>query len=107
MHRKTHYWGSSIKNSDLTENSIFIFNELYTEFLNLELRIGQYTKKLLLISKQNESCKRLMSIPGIGEITSTALISSIGKVQIPVCDKLSTDGHKVLAAILKTDLRDR
>ncbi|KTC78735.1 IS110 family transposase [Legionella cincinnatiensis] len=69
---------SSIKNSDLTENSIFIFNELYTEFLNLELRMEQYTKKLLLISKQNESCKRLMSIPGIGEITSTALISSIG-----------------------------
>lgn len=69
---------SNIKNSDLTESSMFIFTELYTEFLNLELRIEQYTKKLLLISKQNIQCKKLMSIPGIGEITSTALISSIG-----------------------------
>ncbi|MBN9232106.1 MAG: hypothetical protein BGO90_08780 [Legionella sp. 40-6] len=29
---------SDFKNSDLTEHSMFIFNELYTEFLNLELR---------------------------------------------------------------------
>jgi len=69
---------SDFKNSDLTEHSMFIFNELYTEFLNLELRIEDYTKKLLLISKQNEQCKSLMSIPGIGEITATALVSSIG-----------------------------
>lgn len=69
---------ASIKNSDLTENSMFIFNELYTEFLNLELRIEQYTKKLLLISRENEQCKKLMSVPGIGEITATALVSSIG-----------------------------
>lgn len=65
------------KNSDLTAHSLFIFNELYTEFLNLELRIEDYTKKLVLISKQNEHCKSLMSIPGIGEITATALVSSM------------------------------
>lgn len=69
---------SGFKNSDLTEHSIFIFNELYTEFLNLELRIENYTKELLLISKQNEQCKSLMSIPGIGEITATAWVSAIG-----------------------------
>lgn len=50
---------------------------MYTEFLNLELRIEDYTKKLVLISKQNEQCKSLMSIPGIGEITATALVSSM------------------------------
>jgi transposase len=64
--------------SDLTDYGQGVFCDLYEEFLRLETRIDMYTKKLSLIAKQNDQCQRLMSIPGIKEITATALVSSIG-----------------------------
>lgn len=35
-------------------------------------------EKIKLYSRENESCKRIQEIPGIGPITSTALVASIG-----------------------------
>lgn len=64
--------------SDLTDDAQLIFNDLYEEFLKLEKRIEIYTKKVTLLAKQDNQCQFLMSIPGIKEITATALISSIG-----------------------------
>ena len=64
--------------SDLTDNAQIIFQDLYEEFSKLEKRIEMYTKKITFFAKQDAQCQVLMSIPGIKEITATALISSIG-----------------------------
>lgn len=54
-----------------------MFADLYKEYLNLEYRIIKYTKQVSLISQSNEQSKRLITIPGIGEMTATAMLSSI------------------------------
>jgi len=35
-----------------------------------------------VISEQNEDCKRLLTIPGIGLLTATALIAAIGDISV-------------------------
>ncbi|OJW52812.1 MAG: IS110 family transposase [Alphaproteobacteria bacterium 41-28] len=64
--------------SDLTNYAKIIFDDLYIEFIRLIDRVKEYTKRLTLIAKENDQCRRLMSIPGIKEITATALISAVG-----------------------------
>jgi len=65
-------------NNDLTDQARTIFADLYSEYLNLELRITKYTRQIASIAQEDEQSKNLMSIPGIGEITATAIISSVG-----------------------------
>jgi transposase len=54
------------------------FRALQDEFYDNDKRIIALEKRLKLIAKNNETHDKLMEIPGIGLITSTALIASIG-----------------------------
>ncbi len=51
---------------------------LYESLCFLDRQIVEQEQILKSISKENEVCKRLMTIPGIGFITATALISIAG-----------------------------
>ena len=51
--------------------------ELYDELVELEGRLKKLEKKIKLICKNNDQCQRLLSIPGIGELTATALVASV------------------------------
>nr|VFK48790.1 MAG: transposase [Candidatus Kentron sp. SD] len=53
-------------------------NELCDEVKHLQERIISLEKKLGAISKQNQDCQLLMTIPGIGLLTATALLAAIG-----------------------------
>jgi hypothetical protein len=37
---------------------------------------------LAVISEQNEDCQRLLTIPGVGLLTATALIAAIGDIKL-------------------------
>ena len=59
----------------------FVYQELmvlYEELLSLEGRIERYTRILAEYAKTNDACQRLMTIPGIGPISSVALVSKVG-----------------------------
>ncbi len=51
---------------------------LYEDWLWLDERIESTTSEIELISKREASCQRLMSVPCIGPIISTALVAAIG-----------------------------
>jgi transposase len=51
---------------------------LYEDWLRLDERIGAITGEIEMISKSEENCQRLMSVPGIGPIISTAVVAAIG-----------------------------
>jgi transposase len=51
---------------------------LYEDWLWLDERIDSLTDEIELISKQEANCQRLMTIPGIGPIISTAMVAAIG-----------------------------
>ena len=51
---------------------------LYEDWLWLDERIEALTGEIEQISHQESNCKRLMSVPGIGPIISTAMVAAIG-----------------------------
>jgi transposase len=55
-----------------------LIKELNEELLNLVGRIKEITAQLKARSQNEESCQRLESIPGIGPVTATALVASVG-----------------------------
>jgi len=52
--------------------------ELKHEWDELERRIEEASVELQRIAKQDDACSRLMEIPGIGPLVSTALVASVG-----------------------------
>jgi transposase len=57
-------------------------SELYDEMIHLDQRVETMLKKLNVICSQNEDCQRLLTIPGIGLLTATALIAAIGDISV-------------------------
>lgn len=55
-------------------------SDLYDEMVYLDDRIDQLELSLKMICQQNEDCKRLLTIPGVGLMTATALIAAIGDI---------------------------
>jgi transposase len=51
---------------------------LYEDWLGLDERIETLTSEIEQISHREANCKRLMSVPGIGPIISTAMVAAIG-----------------------------
>jgi len=63
---------------NLSDISYQTFYALKEEFIDNDSRIEALEKQLKEIAKQHELYKRLVTVPGIGLITSTAIIASIG-----------------------------
>jgi transposase len=51
---------------------------LYEDWVRLDERIETITGEIEAISKREANCQRLMSVPGIGPIISTAVVAAIG-----------------------------
>jgi len=57
-----------------------LLSELYEELVHMDSRVNEIEKKLASISAQNEDCQRLLSIPGVGLLSATALVAAIGNI---------------------------
>jgi len=51
---------------------------LYEDWLWLDERIESMTDEIEMISKREGNCQRLMTVPGIGPLISTAVVAAIG-----------------------------
>jgi len=58
-----------------------LFNDEYQRLLQLNEQLKGYDKQIEQIATQNEDMKRMMTLPGIGAITATALLASIGDIK--------------------------
>jgi len=58
-----------------------LLNELYQELIHLDDGIVSIERKLAAICAQNEDGQRLLSIPGVGLLTATALIAAVGDIK--------------------------
>jgi len=63
--------------------SIFreLLSELYEEMVHLDERIDTLEKKLQSISLQNKDCQRLLTIPGVGLLTATAMVAAVSDIK--------------------------
>lgn len=69
------------------ENELsFLFRELlmdlYEEMGHLDRRIQSLEVKLEVLCHQNEDCQRLLTIPGVGLLSATALVAAIGDISV-------------------------
>lgn len=54
------------------------FSDLFTELIDLDGKILKYENQLQSLCGQSSDCQKLLTIPGIGLLTATALVSAIG-----------------------------
>ena len=73
-----------LEDAENTLTSLFreLLRELYDEMVHHDERIGTLEQKLKMICVQNEDCQRLLTIPGVGFLTATALIAAIGDITV-------------------------
>ncbi len=59
-----------------------LLNEPYREMVHLDERVQQLEEKLAMICKSNEDCQRLLTIPGVGLLSATAMVAAIGDIRV-------------------------
>lgn len=111
--RRTYLECISDENNVLSSLCRETFRELYEEFVALDTRIDSYDKKITAIAKSHPECVRLMTIPGVGPITASAVIAAVGDMSTfknsrafaawlgLVPRQVSTGGKTTLAGISK------
>lgn len=62
----------------LTSYSMGVFIKLYEQFKSIKIEISKYDKQLEQMAKNNMLCKEVMKIPGIGPMTASAVVATIG-----------------------------
>jgi transposase len=63
---------------DLSPLMLEEFRDVDEDLRRLDQKVESYDKKIELHAKNDDRCKRLMSIPGIGPVTATALVAAVG-----------------------------
>ena len=58
-----------------------ILNDQYHRLCRLDEDINAYDVKIESLAKSNEVTKRIMELDGVGPITATVIIASIGEIQ--------------------------
>jgi transposase len=55
-----------------------VFQNLYENLKQMDEEIKRHTTSLETLAKEDEYCQRMSTLPGIGPITATAIVSKIG-----------------------------
>ena len=53
-------------------------SELYGELVDCDTLIAKYEARITAFAVNNEDCKRLQKIPGVGPLTATAIVAHVG-----------------------------
>lgn len=76
--RKTFAIKIDAEQDKLSALSREMFEKLYDELVTLEEQLSYYQGKLEALAAAHPESRRLMTIPGIGPLTSTALVAAVG-----------------------------
>lgn len=58
------------------------FSELLEQLRAIDLRIAHYDQRIEMVAQEMEASKRLMAIAGIGPVTATALVATVGDAKV-------------------------
>lgn len=56
-----------------------VLEDQYNRLSELDTLIDGLEKQLISVARQNETCKRLMEIPGVGPLIATAAVATMGE----------------------------
>ena len=63
--------------NELTPLSRECMQDLYEELVDVELRLKRLDTRIRQLCRQNENCQRILKIPGVGELTATAIVAAV------------------------------
>jgi len=61
----------------LTPSGLALFQQLLEELAALDARVATYDAQLAQVAQTHPVCQRLLTIPGLGELTATALVAAV------------------------------
>ena len=64
--------------STLSPRMQFIIHGLWKEWVAVENQIAEATAVIEQIAKQDESCRRLLEVPGVGALVASAMVAAVG-----------------------------
>ena len=64
--------------TNLTERSIAVFTRMYEQFKNYNEQIELYDNDIAQMSAKNSMCQEIMKIEGVGIITASAIVATVG-----------------------------
>jgi transposase len=67
--------------SGLTACARDTFSELYAHLTELDSRIERVTHRVERVYRAHPVCQKLAAVPGIGPLTATALVATVGRPQ--------------------------
>ncbi len=97
----------------LSPRMVRIIEALATDWRRLDERIGEVSAEIETLARKDHGCERLMTVPGIGPIISTATVATIGTGDMfakgrdfgawlgMVPKQISTGGRPILGKISK------
>lgn len=59
-----------------------VFADMAQQLRELDARIDEYDRRLGALARQSEPARRLMSIQGVGQISATAIVASVGDAKV-------------------------
>jgi transposase len=62
----------------LSPRIVRVISDLAEDWRRLDDRIDQLSSEIAVLARQDAGCERLMSVPGIGPIISSAMVAAIG-----------------------------
>src|SRR6201987_905351 len=62
----------------LSPRMLRILEDLTTDWRRLDARIEELSSEIEALARQDKGCERLMTVPGIGPIISSAMVAAIG-----------------------------
>jgi transposase len=65
-------------NNELTLRARDYLSELYSELLDCDALVAKYESRIKTFAANDEVCKRIQKIPGVGPLTATAIIAHVG-----------------------------
>lgn len=68
--------------NELTSLGRELFRDLQMQFYAIDEKVSEYDKKIERLCRENETCKRLTQVQGVGAITATALVATIGDARV-------------------------
>ena len=63
---------------DLSPTMKRLLKGLQSRFRSIDARVTEFDKEIERAAQLDERCKRIMTVPGVGPITATAIVSQIG-----------------------------
>ena len=69
---------ASLQGASLSPMAVETFGALVDELEALEARIERLDERLRSICRDDDTCRRLMTLPGVGPVVATALAASVG-----------------------------